>query len=71
MRTLFSHGFFVSLDFFFFCYVFISDFICARVSDKANLEKIDFSESYDHSNPDAPYENADDYDMPDKAGIMT
>lgn len=38
---------------------------------KANLEKIDFSESYDHSNPDVYHEHADDYDMPDKAGIMT
>jgi hypothetical protein len=43
----------------------------AACSDKANLEKIDYSESYDHSNPDMHYENADDYDMPDKAGIMT
>jgi len=38
---------------------------------KANLEKIDYSESYDHSNPDTNYENADEFDTPERPGIMS
>lgn len=60
-----SHFFVFGIEFILVC------FAACSCSDKANLEKIDYSESYDHSNPDMHYENADDYDMPDKAGIMT